>query len=106
MRKPMVTRSFDTMVCTVMAVNVNTKAVSNKEVTLSRVITDSKKLENTLRDICNKDEDKFVMLVSTKTVTKLYGMSEADFLKYSVELDPETRKILDTEEDTEEDIEE
>ena len=102
MRKPMVTRSFDTMVCTVMTVNVNTKAVDNKEVTLSRVITDSKKLENTLREICNKTDDKFVTLVGTTTVTKLYGMSEADFLKYSIELDPETRKALETDEDEEE----
>lgn len=105
MRKPMVTRSFDTMVCTVMTVNVNTKAVDNKDITLSRVITDSKKLENALRDYCNKTDDKFVTLVRTETVTKLYGMSEADFLKYSVELDPETRKALVTDEDEDEDEE-
>lgn len=105
MRKPMVTRSFETMVLTVMVVDVTTQAVGTKEVTLSRVITDNKKLENTVRNQFTGNE-KFVAITGTKTETKLYGMSEADFLKYSVELDPETRKILDTEDDTEDDTEE
>ena len=103
MRKPMVTRSFETMVCTVMCLNVTTKEVTNKDITLSRVITDGKKLENTLREICNKSDDKFVTMVGNTTVIKLFGMSEADFLKYSVELDPETRKVLEKEEDETED---
>lgn len=104
MRKPMVTRSFETMLINVMVVDITTQIVSTKEVTLSRVITDSKKLENNIRDLFTGNE-KFVAIVSTKTETKLYGMSESDFLKYSVELDPTTRKTLEIEEDEEDEEE-
>lgn len=100
-RKPMVTRSFETMICEVMTVNIKTQKVNNTVCTLSRVITDTKKLENALRANFENSDDKFVAIVGTKTQTKLYGMSESDFLKYSVELDPETRKALEVEEDEE-----
>ena len=104
MRKPMVTRSFDTMIINVMVVNITSQAVSTKEVTLSRVITDSKKLENAVRAMF-KDNEKFVTIVNTKTETKLFGMSENDFLKYAIELDPITRKVLEIEEDEEDEEE-
>ena len=100
-RKPMVTRSFDTMLCDVMVVNVMTKLVSTTYVTLSRVITDSKKLEEAVRKEVNIGDFKFVAITGTEIKTKLYGMSESDFLKYSIELDPETRKALEAEEDEE-----
>ena len=104
MRKPMVTRSFETMVINAMVVDITTQAVSTKEVTLSRVITDTKKLENAVRAMFTENE-KFVTIVSTKTETKLYGMSENDFLKYAIELDPTTRKALEVEEDEEDEEE-
>ena len=106
MRKPMVTRSFDTMEIHVMTVNVKSQKVGNEMITLSRVISDRNKLEKTLRDYFGNDDTRFVAIVSTEIKTKLYGMSETDFLKYSVELDPETRKALEVETEDEETDEE
>lgn len=105
MRKPMVTRSFDTMLVNVMTVNVKTQKVRNEIITLSRVITDRNKLEKTLREYFGNDDTKFVAIVSTEIKTKLYGMSESDFLKYALELDPTTRKALEVEEDEEDEEE-
>ena len=105
MRKPMVTRSFDTMVVDVLTVNVKTQKVGNEIVTLARVINDREKLEKHLRNYFGNDDTRFVAIVSTEIQTRLFGMSEADFLKYSVELDPETRKILEIEEEENEEEE-
>lgn len=100
-RKPMVTRTFETMNIEVMAVDITTQKVCNTLCTLSRVIEDSNKLEKAVREQFTGNI-KFVAIVNTTIESKLYGMSEADFLKYSVELDPETRKALETDEETDE----
>ncbi len=96
-RKPMVTRTFETMQLEVMTVDITTSKVSNTICTLSRVIDDSKKLEKAVREHFEEGNEKFVAIVDKKIITKLYGMSESDFLKYAVELDPETRKALENE---------
>lgn len=96
-RKPMVTRTFETMNVEVMTVDITTQKVSNTICTLSRVIEDNSKLEKAVREQFNGNE-KFVAIVNKTIESKLYGMSESDFLKYAVELDPETRKALETEE--------
>ena len=95
-RKPMVTRTFETMNVEVMTVDITTQKVSNTICTLSRVIDDNNKLEKAVREQFNGNE-KFVAIVNKTIESKLYGMSESDFLKYAVELDPETRKALENE---------
>lgn len=102
-RKPMVTRTFETMRVEVMTVDITTSTISNTIYTLSRVITDNKKLESVVRENFNEGNIKFVAIVDTKIESKLYGMGESDFLKYAVELDPETRKVLESDEDEDED---
>ena len=95
-RKPMVTRTLETMNIEVMTVDITTQKVSNTICTLSRVIDDSNKLEKAVREQFNGNE-KFVAIVNKTIESKLYGMSESDFLKYAIELAPETRKALENE---------
>lgn len=105
MRKPMVTRSFDLTVSVIMFVETTTQKVYFKEVETPRTYTDNEKLLKVIRSTEETDTIKVVAIQSSRVVTKLYGMSENDFLKYSVELDPETRKALEVEEDEEDEEE-
>ena len=102
-RKPMVTRSFDVTKVNVMCVDTNAGEVINKDFELPRTYKDDEKILKTVQSIITDTGIKAVSVVDKTVVSKLYGMSEVDFLKYSVELDPETRKMLETSEDETED---
>lgn len=96
MRKPMVTRTFETMNITAMVVELATAEVKNITIELPRVIKDEKKLEKVVStDMPNGI--KFVAIVDTAVKQNIYGMSEADFLKHARVLD-ENRKIVDEDE--------
>ena len=102
-RKPMVTRSFEVTRVNVMCVNTSIGEVVNKDFELPRTYKDDDKIIKTVQSIITESDVKAVSVVDKEVVSKLYGMSEVDFLKYSVELDPETRKMLETSEDESED---
>ena len=106
MRKPMVTRSFEVTRVNVMMCNTITSEVHNKEFEVPRTYKDNEKLLKVVKSMVETDSDKVVTIVDKSVATKLYGMSEADFLKNSIELDPETRKALEVETDDEEEDEE
>ena len=50
-----------------------------------------------LKKYYETDTFKVVAIQEMSTVEKLYGMTEVEFLKYAKELDPQTRKALETE---------
>ena len=97
-RKPMVTRSFEVTRVNVMMCNTESAEVSNKEFEVPRTYKDANKLLKVVKETAETSTDKVVTIVDKTELTKLYGMSEADFLKYAIELDPETRKALDGDE--------
>ena len=105
-RKPMVTRSFEVTKVNVMMCNTITAEVHNKEFEVPRTYKDNEKLLKVVKSMVETDSDKVVTIVDKSVATKLYGMSEADFLKNSIELDPETRKALEVETEDEEEDEE
>lgn len=105
-RKPMVTRSFEVTRVNVMMCNTESAEVSNKEFEVPRTYKDADKLLKVVKETAETKTDKVVTIVDKTELTKLFGMSEADFLKYAVELDPETRKALETEEAEETEAEE
>ena len=106
-RKPMVTRSFETTLCEVMTVNTETATIENIIVRLSRTYKSDDECFKAVCDNVNTNTVKAVKIITAWTETKLYGMSEKDFLTFAVELDPETRKILETtDEDEDEDEDE
>lgn len=100
-RKPMVTRSFEVTRVNAMVCDTITAEVSNIERELPRTYKDSKKLLAVAKEVIETESLKVVTIVDSKVYTKLYGMSEADFLKNAIELDPETRKAIETEDETE-----
>ncbi len=105
-RKPMVTRSFEVTKVNVMMCNTITAEVHNKEFEVPRTYKDNEKLLKVVKEMVETDSDKVVTIVDKSIATKLFGMSEADFLKNAIELDPETRKVLDTDDEDEDEDEE
>lgn len=101
MRKPMVTRTFKGMELVVMGVDTKTAEVSNKTVTLARVIKDASKLLKAVKEVAEVGTYKVVDIVHSKEVETLYGMTEQDFIANATILDPETRKALEADEVTE-----
>lgn len=100
-RKPMVTRSFEVTNVNVMMCNTITAEVHNKEFEVPRTYKDNEKLLKVVKEMVETDSDKVVTIVDKSVATKLYGMSEADFLKNAIELDPETRKVLESDDEDE-----
>lgn len=105
-RKPMVTRSFEVTNVNVMMCNTITAEVHNKEFEVPRTYKDNDKLLKVVKEMVETDSDKVVTIVDKSVATKLYGMSEADFLKNAIELDPETRKVLESDDEDEDEDEE
>lgn len=101
-RKPMVTRTIKSTKCVVLCANVTSCKMENKVVTLARTYKDNAKLRKALEEVVNTDEVKFVHVVSQEEVETLYGMSEQKFIENAVELDKETRKELEAEDEIEE----
>ena len=102
MRKPMVTRTFKGMELNVMGVDTKSAEVSNTTVVLARVIKDEAKLLKAVKEVAETDTYKVVQIVDRKEVETLYGMTEQDFIAHASILDPETRKALESEPETDE----
>lgn len=102
----MVTRSFEVTRVNVMMCDTITSEVHNKEFDVPRTYKDDNKLLKVVKSMAETDSDKVVTIVDKTVYTKLFGMSEADFLKNSIELDPETRKVLEVQDETETEDEE
>lgn len=103
-RKPMVTRSIKSTVVNALCLNVETAEPSNESFELARTYATEDKLMKALKENYETETLKIVHVVDTHEKETLYGMSENEFMKHAVELDPATRKALATE-DTEADAE-
>ena len=86
----MVTRTIVTTNAEIMCFNYDT----NEVITLN---------ESYIGDLSDRDIEKqfsidydnsakFLKIINAEKISKLYGISEKDFLQYAVELDSETRK--------------
>ena len=94
MRAPQVTRTMESTKVSVLTVNTVEQTTEVKEFILPRTYKDNEKILNVLRKMDLGENVQPVSIQSVEVQTKLYGMSEADFMKYAKELDPETRKAL------------
>ena len=90
-----VTRSKESLEVKVMVANTETKTV--EEITKVIPKVDEKKIQKELEKILPENL-KFVSTIETKEVKKLYGVDETIYMEHAIELDPETRKPLKTEE--------
>lgn len=96
-RKPMVTRTIVTTKVAVMALDITTGEPSTISVALPRTYSDEKKILKAVQDTLEPNI-KAVHVVAQEEVETLYGMSEQDFISHASILDPETRKMLETDE--------
>lgn len=93
-RFPMITRTIKTTKVNVLCLDVKTCEPFNKDITLPRTFKDEKKLMAKVHEFIDNDEVKAVHIVYQAEVETLYGMTEQAFIEHAVELDPETRKVL------------
>lgn len=100
-RKPMVTRTIITTKVNVLCLDVESAEPFNKVITLPRTYKDDKALLKSVEKVVNTDSVKAVHVVDKEEVETLYGMDEQKFIDNAVVLDPETRKELETESETE-----
>lgn len=98
-RKPMITRTILSTKVVTLALNVETSEPSNATYNLSGTYKDERKLLKAVQNAFDTETLKNVHIVSSEQVETLYGMDENDFLKYAVELDPKSRKPINSETD-------
>lgn len=101
-RKPMVTRTITTTKANVLCMDIQSAEPFNKVITLPRTYKDDKTLMKRVQEVVETDNIKAVHIVDKEEVETLYGMTEQDFIEKAVVLDPETRKVLETDAEPEE----
>lgn len=78
---------------------INAQLVIDEDITFAGKL-DGKDLDNACREYYEKDTVnaiKFIMVNSVKTIEKLYGVTESEFMAIAKELPP--RKVNETQED-------
>lgn len=100
-RRPMVTRTITTTEVTMMCVNIETKAVENKTVTLPRTYKDDSAITRFIEKegITFGENLKPVTIVSKQEVNSLYGMYEEEFVKVAQKMEGRTAKLDEDEDD-------
>ena len=83
MRKPMVTRTITTTTYSVMCLDVSTATVSTVDFTLNGEQVATDKALKALKAEMETDTLKVVHIESATETTKLYGMSEQDFIRHA-----------------------
>ena len=87
-RIPQVTRTITTTKANVMCLDIQTGEPCNKEFTAPRTYKNNEKLLKVLKEIEETDELKLVHIVDVTIEETLYGMTEAEFIKYATVLPP------------------
>ena len=97
-RKRMVTRTVTGTEAEVKVVVISANEITDIKVTVSGEFADNDKLLKAIKKQTETEDLKVLTIVSTTKIDKCYGMLESEFIKLAKELDPETRKALETEE--------
>lgn len=100
MRKRMITRNIVITKVTTMNVDIDTAEVTNEVYELTNTYKNEKSILKELEKRVPANI-KIVQIVDTSTITKMYGMPEADFIASASELTPD-RKVLSNENESEE----
>ena len=88
MRTPQVTRTITTTKANVMCLDITTGEPCNKVFTAPRTYKDNDKLLKVLKSTEETDDLKLVHIVDVTTEETLYGMTEAEFIKYAQKMPP------------------
>lgn len=87
-RVPQVTRTIISTKCNVLCMNLKEGTPFEQEVTIPRTYSDTKKMLKEVSKIIDNEETKAVHIKSYEEQETLYGMTEADFMKYASILPP------------------
>lgn len=88
MRKPMITRTMVTTVCTVMCMDITAGEATTVTISLPRTYKDAKTLMKKVKEAVDTDTIKAVHVVETREEETLYGMTEEDFIRQAMVLPP------------------
>lgn len=99
-RKRMVTRTVTGTEAEIKVVVISKDEITTIKATVGGEYTDNDKLLKAIKKETETDDLKVLSLISATKIDKCYGMLESEFIKLAKELDPETRKALETEEES------
>ena len=87
-RQPMVTRTIQTTIATVLCLDLEKKEPFEKEIKLPRTYKDERHMMKKIEPIVNSGKVKAVHVIKTRTEETLYGMSEQKFIENADILPP------------------
>lgn len=91
-RVPQVTRTIQTTVVTIFCVNIEDKSTFEQTITLPRTYKDESKMMKMIEKILEGEPVKAVSISGYEVKETLYGMTEAEFIKYATILPPRDSK--------------
>ena len=91
-RVPQVTRTIQTTVVTIFCVNIEDKSTFEQTITLPRTYKDESKMMKKIEKILEGEPVKAVSISGYEVKETLYGMTEAEFIKYATVLPPRDSK--------------
>lgn len=94
-RKPMVTRTVQTTLATVLCLNTETAEPFNQTVTLSGTFKDNKAVMKAVKALIENDTVSVAKVVDIEIEEKLYGMAEQDFINAAKVLPPRGTKVTE-----------
>ena len=101
MARNMVTRTITGTEVTVKVVDAATEQIVTDTITLGKAFkADDEKLKKAVAKAIPEGKI-LVSIVDTKEINKCYGMLISAFMEQAVELDPEKRSVLDSDNDEE-----
>lgn len=94
-RKPMVTRTVQTTLATVLCLNTETAEPFNQTVTLSGTFKDNKAVMKAVKALIENETISVAKVVDVEIEEKLYGMPEQDFINAAKVLPPRGTKVTE-----------
>ena len=95
-RAPMVTRELIGTEANVLVVDPVNAATGYKQFTIQGKYKTTEYLLKAIKKVYEDETCKIVKIIDSKEVHKLYGMPTEQFYTHAIELDPETRKPIET----------
>ena len=96
-RAPMVTRELIGTEANVLVVDAVNAVTDYRKFTVPGKYKTNEHLLKAIKKVHETDTYRIVKVIDSKEVHKLYGMPIAQFYSHAIELDPETRKPIETE---------
>ena len=100
-RKRMVTRTVTGTEVEIQIVTISASEITTIKHTVGGEYTDNDKLLKAIKKEVETEDIKVLQILTTTKIDKCYGMLESEFIKLAKELDPETRKALESDGTTE-----